>query len=87
MDHASFLECHKAICSECLSLADKKNRAYGNKAWELMLFSSVIDMLLVKVLRIRSLLEMDEKLFESIEDSLLDIINYAVIALIKLRDS
>jgi hypothetical protein len=76
--------CYARILEVCRTLFLAKNRAYG-QAWEVMLFSSLLDMILVKTWRIRSLSLHKEKLFESITDSLLDIINYAILAIIRLR--
>jgi hypothetical protein len=76
--------CYIRILEVCRTLFLAKNRAYG-QAWEAMLFSSLLDMILVKTWRIRSLSLHKEKLFESITDSLLDIINYAILAIIRLR--
>lgn len=70
------------------ALMQRKNHDYG-EAWRDMRVSSLTDMILVKILRIK---EMEDnqgqsELSEGIDANLYDMINYAIFALIKLSGS
>lgn len=64
-----------------------KNHDYG-EAWRGMSQESFADLILVKLLRIRQILDNDGKtlISEGIDANLVDIINYAVFALIKIEE-
>lgn len=76
---------------ESLQLAmntmDKKNHDYG-EAWRDMSQESFADLILVKLLRIRQILQNDGKtlISEGIDANYVDIINYAVFALILIEE-
>ena len=69
------------------SLMEAKNHDYG-EAWREMRVSSLTDLILMKILRVKQI--EDNKgltlISEGIEANYMDMINYAVFALIKLED-
>ena len=69
-------------------LLSQKNHDYG-EAWRMMRLSSIIDIILMKVHRIKSIEEQDGKtlISEGISANYLDIINYCVFGLIKLEEN
>lgn len=69
-------------------LMQAKNHDYG-EVWKEMYVTSFTDLILVKLLRIRSIIENNGKtsVSEGIEANLYDIINYSVFALIKINQS
>ncbi len=70
------------------SLLDKKNHDYG-EAWKMMRLSSIIDIILMKVHRMKSIEENQGKtlISEGLDANYLDIINYCVFGLVKLSES
>ncbi|MCX7728059.1 MAG: DUF1599 domain-containing protein [Bacteroidia bacterium] len=64
----------------------KKNHDYGN-AWKDMRISSFIDLILVKLHRIKQIENNDGKtiISEGVEANYIDIINYSIFALIKIK--
>ena len=73
--------------SKATSLMQDKNHGYG-EAWRDMSQESLADLILVKVLRMRQILSNDGKTIasEGIEANFLDILNYAVFALILIAE-
>jgi hypothetical protein len=71
---------------ETRDLMLRKNHDYG-EAWRSMQISSFTDMILVKLLRIRQILDNKGKTVasEGIDANLHDMINYSVFALIKMQ--
>ena len=65
-----------------------KNHDYG-EAWRDMLISSFTDLILMRILRIRSIEENEGKTLssEGVDSNLYDIINYAIFALIKISEA
>ena len=76
------------IFCEAMNLMKAKNADYGD-SWRKMRLPSITDQILVKTIRIRTLEESDDapKVSEGIESEYMDILNYCVFALIKLRDA
>jgi hypothetical protein len=77
---------YKAIEKEAFELMEKKNHDYG-EAWRDMRVSSLTDLILTKVLRIKQI-EDNEGLTlvsEGIEGNYFDMLNYSVFALIHLQ--
>lgn len=70
-----------------LELMRNKNHDYG-EAWRDMRVSSITDLILQKILRIKQIEDNNGKLLasEGLEANYLDMINYAVFALILLRE-
>ncbi len=71
----------------CKELMVAKNHDYG-EAWRWMNISSVTDLMLVKVLRIKQILDNEGRTLvsEGVDGNLRDILNYAVFALIKMEE-
>lgn len=69
-------------------LLSKKNHDYG-EAWRMMRLSSIIDIILMKVYRMKSIEENSGKtvISEGLDANYLDIINYCVFGLVKLSES
>ena len=70
------------------SLMEFKNSDYG-EIWRNMKVASIIDIMLVKILRIKTIEDNkgETKVSEGIESNLLDMINYSIFSLILLNDS
>lgn len=73
--------------SQAKSLMENKNHDYG-EAWRNMRISSLTDIILMKLLRIKQIEDNQGKTFvsEGIDANYYDIINYSVFALIKLEE-
>jgi hypothetical protein len=76
---------YDTVINEAWELMNKKNTDYG-EAWREMWITSLTDLILMKLLRIRKLLTQDAEDVQSegIDANLYDIINYSVFALIKI---
>lgn len=72
--------------NQAKSLLENKNHDYG-EAWRMMRLSSIIDIILMKVYRIKQIEENkgETLISEGIDANYLDIINYSIFALIKLQ--
>ncbi len=70
------------------SLFDDKNHDYG-EAWREMRVSSMTDLILMKILRIKQIEDNsgEVEVSEGVEGNYQDIINYAIFALIKLNEN
>lgn len=81
------LERYDARLSAARELMIAKNHDYG-EAWRDMLISSFTDLIMMRILRIRSIAVNDGKTLasEGIDANLFDIINYAIFALIKISE-
>lgn len=79
-------EFDKQTESACL-LMQNKNHDYG-EAWREMRVSSITDLILQKILRIKQIENNDGKLLvsEGLEANYLDMVNYAVFALILMKN-
>ncbi len=82
---AKALELYDQHLAETKSLMMRKNHDYG-EAWRNMRISSITDIILMKILRIKQIEDNQGVLVasEGIDANYADIINYAVFALIKL---
>jgi uncharacterized protein YbdZ (MbtH family) len=76
---------HMAITK---ALMENKNHDYG-EAWRDMRISSLTDLILMKVFRVKQIEDNDGKtiISEGVDANYMDMINYAAFALIKLSDS
>jgi hypothetical protein len=76
------------ISKEAFDLMEKKNHDYG-EAWRDMRVSSLTDLILTKVLRIKQIEDNQGKtlISEGIEGNYFDMLNYSVFALIHLNNS
>jgi hypothetical protein len=86
-----FREIFKEISDTSLELMTDKNDDYG-EAWKEMRISSLLDMVLVKLYRIKQMEvkflssehENNESIIEEVDSNFYDIINYSVFILLKL---
>ncbi len=79
------LQEHQVVIQACKNLFEAKNKDYDT-AWRIMRLPSCTDQILIKAKRIRSIQERGtQKISDSINNELIGIINYAVIALIQIR--
>jgi hypothetical protein len=74
--------------NETLALLQNKNHDYG-EAWRDMRVSSITDIILMKLLRVKQIEDNEGKTLvsEGVKANYQDMINYAVFALIKLTES
>ncbi len=82
------LEHYKRYFQEAKSLMEKKNHDYG-EAWRTMRVSSITDLILMKIHRTKQIEDLGGKtlISEGIDANYLDMINYAVFALILLNEN
>ncbi|NND09511.1 MAG: DUF1599 domain-containing protein [Saprospiraceae bacterium] len=72
------------VSSKCRALFVKKMHDYGT-AWRVLRLSSLVDQILIKTNRIRTLEESEEQRIEdSIDSEYVGIVNYSLMALIQL---
>ena len=69
------------------ALMDDKNHDYG-EAWRDMRVSSLTDLILMKILRVKQIEDNDGKtiISEGLDANYMDMINYAVFSLIRLSE-
>lgn len=81
------MERYQAFFQKAKALMDKKNHDYG-EAWRMMRISSITDLILMKIHRTKQIEDLGGKTLasEGIDANYLDMLNYAVFALI-LMDS
>lgn len=81
------MEKYQAFFQKAKALMDKKNHDYG-EAWRMMRISSITDLILMKIHRTKQIENLEGKTLasEGIDANYLDMLNYAVFALI-LMDS
>lgn len=74
--------------SLCLELMKKKNHDYG-EGWREMRLSSITDLILAKLLRIKQIEDNagNTEVSEGLEANYQDIINYAIFALIRINEN
>lgn len=79
---------YESIMKEVMELLFNKNHDYG-EAWRDMRISSMTDIILMKLLRIKQIEDNDGKtiISEGIKSGYQDIINYAVFCLIKFKET
>lgn len=85
--HEELLKLYDENMQGAEQLMKAKNHDYG-EAWRDMLISSFTDLILMRILRIRSIEENEGKTLvsEGVDANLYDIINYAIFALIKISE-
>lgn len=83
MSREQALELYDTVLNEAKELMVRKNHDYG-EAWREMSKEGIIDMILAKIIRIKTILEHDGKTIasEGVEGNYFDIINYAIFDLI-----
>ncbi len=79
------MELYNLIVGEANELMERKNHDYG-EAWRDMRVSSLTDMILMKILRIKQIEDNEGKTLvsEGIDANYFDILNYAIFSLIHL---
>lgn len=80
-------ELYEEKANDVEELMQQKNHDYG-EAWRDMSQQSFVDLILVKLLRIKQILTNDGKTLvsEGIDANFTDIVNYAIFALIKMNE-
>lgn len=88
MDIEYALKLYDGEAKMIIELMQAKNHDYG-EAWRDMKVSSIADIILVKLFRIRQILDNEgkTKISEGIESNIHDIANYSVFALILLNEN
>lgn len=88
MENEEALEFYDKLFSETYDLMLAKNHDYG-EAWRDMRVGSFVDIILMRVMRIRQI--EDQKghtlVSEGVESNYMDMVNYAAFGLIKLREA
>lgn len=81
------IELYSKFFSEAKSLMEDKNHDYG-EAWRDMRISSLTDLILMKILRVKQIEDNAGKtlISEGIDANYFDMINYSVFALIKMDE-
>ena len=81
------MEVFNAQATVAKNLMERKNHDYG-EAWRDMRISSLTDLILQKILRIKQIEDNAGKTIasEGIDANYLDMVNYAVFALIKMNE-
>ena len=81
------LEWYDTVFKEAFELMESKNHDYG-EAWRDMRVSSLTDLILTKILRIKKIEDNSGKTIasEGVEGNYFDMMNYAVFALIHLDE-
>lgn len=80
---------HMEICKELNSLYIRKNHDYGDsfgKGFKEYGMVMPIIRLEDKLSRLKALIKTENKVDESIEDTLMDLANYSIMTLIELKD-
>lgn len=87
-DNEKVISLYDHHANESKRLMEDKNHDYG-EAWRDMRTSSMTDLILMKILRIKQIEDNKGKtlISEGVEANYHDIINYSVFALIKLKES
>ena len=87
MDHEKVTNLYNKYFYTAKSLMEDKNHDYG-EAWRNMRISSLTDIILMKLLRVKQIEDNEGKTFvsEGVDANYHDIINYSVFALIKLNE-
>lgn len=87
LPYEDLVMCYDKCVGQITDLLERKNHDY-DEAWRKMRMSSIIDIILVKLLRIKHIERLDGKviLSESVLANYQDIINYAIFYLIRLGE-
>lgn len=83
----TILDLYDEFSNRAKKLMQDKNHDYG-EAWREMRVSSIVDLILMKIMRLKQIEDNQGKVFvsEGVEANYNDIINYAVFASIKIRN-
>jgi hypothetical protein len=87
MTTAAAIAHYDQIAAEAKALMERKNHDYG-EAWRDMRVSSLTDLILSKILRIKQIEDNagETKVSEGVEGNYFDMLNYSVFALIHLQN-
>lgn len=87
MSAAAAITHYDQIAAEAKALMERKNHDYG-EAWRDMRVSSLTDLILSKILRIKQIEDNagETKVSEGVEGNYFDMLNYSVFALIHLQN-
>lgn len=87
MSNAEALGAYDKYLNKTLELMSAKNHDYG-EAWRMMRVSSIVDLILSKIYRTKQIEDLRgaTKVSEGIEANYMDMVNYAIFALIKLSE-
>lgn len=88
LDPDKALQLYNRYAEEAQSLMERKNHDYG-EAWRDMRVSSLTDLILMKILRIKQIEDNDGQtiISEGIDANYFDMLNYSVFALIHLTNT
>ena len=88
MSHAEVDALYLKFAAEAKTLMERKNHDYG-EAWRSMRISSLCDIILQKILRVKQIEDNGglTKVSEGIDANYYDMLNYSVFALIKLMEN
>ncbi len=86
LDNEVIIELFDKYAKQAKELMEDKNHDYS-EAWRSMRVSSILDLILMKIMRLKQIEDNQGKVFvsEGIEANYYDIINYGVFALIKIK--
>lgn len=87
MNTDKVIELYNKYIAQAKSLMENKNHDYG-EAWRDMRISSLNDIILMKIFRIKQIEDNNGKTYasEGVDANYFDILNYAIFALIKLNE-
>lgn len=87
LSESELLEIYSDYLLQTKNLMTQKNQDYG-EIWRKMLVSTFTDMLLMRINRMHQIIENKGKteVSEGVDSNLMDMINYAVFALIRLKE-
>lgn len=81
------LDLHKMIIEECKTMFQNKMSDYGT-SWFILRLSSLTDQIMIKAHRIRSIQRKGNQLVaDDIQEDFIGIINYSIMALIRLEEN
>jgi hypothetical protein len=85
ISHEKALALYDSYAEKAFLLMDRKNHDYG-EAWRQMRISSITDIILQKIMRVKQIEDNDEKLLasEGLAANYYDMLNYAVFVLIRI---
>ena len=88
LSNQDFIDIYNTETNEAFELMMNKNHDYG-EAWREMRVSSITDLILQKLLRIKQIEDNDgiTQVSEGLEANYYDIINYSIFALIRLSEN
>ena len=88
MDFEKASELYKKVLDEAFDLMSKKNHDY-DEAWRSMRISSMTDLILMKILRVKEIEDNNGKtlISEGLDANYYDMINYAIFCMILINES